>query len=264
MATAHLGSLLVITEDSGADGHATILAVVKRMLQLVVPDYQTHRLGFEPKDPQAQAALQGTGWKNKSKDPKAQFDRTMALRVIATKLGRKDGFVLFHIDGDRTWNERKSSENVALFKERVIESVRKIFIQLLLNSAQDAEAKLRRLLPVVPFYSIESWLYQHTEVAIRLCRDNYQDRDIAKFKEWSQTRTALDDIAQPKGSKTSEPVVCLRDRHNLECAGPGYPAQAVFAADRSYAACVRDLQACAELRALLDATAGRVEGEPRE
>ncbi len=38
MATAHLGSLLIITEDSGADGHKTILAAVKRMLRLIVAD----------------------------------------------------------------------------------------------------------------------------------------------------------------------------------------------------------------------------------
>ena len=261
MATAHLGSLLVITEDSGADGHETIVRVVKRMLRLIVPDCQTHRLGFDPKDPQAQRALQGTGWK--SNDPKSHADRATALRTIATKLGRKDGFVLFHIDGDRTWAERNSSENVELFAKRVIEPVQQI-LKGAKSAAQDAETSLRHLFPVVPFYSIESWLYQHTEVAIRLCRGNYQGRDIAKFKKWSQTRIALDDIAQPKGSKTSEPVVCLTDRHNLECAGPGYPAKAVFDADRSYAACVRRLQACEELCALLDATAGSVEGEPRE
>jgi hypothetical protein len=255
MSTLHLGSLLVITEDSGADGHATILAVVKRMLQLIVPDYQTHRLGFEPKDPQAQRALQGTGWK--SKDPKSQADRATALRTIATKLGRKNGFVLFHIDGDRGWAEQNSSENVELFTKRVIEPVQQI-LKGAKSPAQDAETSLRHLFPVIPFYSIEAWLFQHTEVATRICRERYHGRDVAKFTAWSQDRTALDDIAQPKEA------VCFRDVHNLDCAGPGYPAQAVFDADRSYAACVRRLQACAELRALLDATAGRVEDEPQE
>jgi hypothetical protein len=259
MATAHLGSLLIITEDSGGDGHATILAIVKRMLQLIVPDYQTHRLGFEPKDPQAQRALQGTGWK--SKDPKSQADRATALRTIATKLGRKNGFVLFHIDGDRTWTERKSSENVELFNSRVIEPVQQILRGSKITS-QDAEVNLRHLFPVVPFYSIEAWLYQHTDVAIGLCREKYHGRDVAQFEEWRKDRTALDDIEKPKGSKTSKPVVCLKDLHNLECAGPGYPAQAVFDAGRSYAECVVRLKACAELRALLDATAGRGEDEP--
>ena len=255
MATDRLGSLLIITEDSGADGHATIVAVVKRMLQLVVPDYQTHRLGFEPKDAQAQRALQGTGWK--SKDPKSQADRATALRTIATKLGRKQGFVLFHIDGDRTWAERTSSENVALFKARVVELVRKLLVQSG-RSAQEAETRLLRLLPIVPFYSIEAWLFQHTEVAIRLCRDRYQGRDIGRFEAWHQDRAALDDVEQPKEE------VCLKSLHNLECAGPGYPAQAVFEAGRSYTECVLRLRRCAELEALLLATAGRNKDEHLE
>jgi hypothetical protein len=255
MATDRLGSLLIITEDSGADGHATIVAVVKRMLQLVVPDYQTHRLGFEPKDAQAQRALQGTGWK--SKDPKTHADRATALRTIATKLGRKEGFVLFHIDGDRTWAERRSSENVELFKTRVVELVRKLLVQSG-RSVQEAETRLLRLFPVVPFYSIEAWLFQHTEVAIRLCRDRYQGRDIGRFEAWRQDRAALDDVKEPKEE------VCLKSLHNLECAGPGYPAQAVFEAGRSYTECVVRLRGCAELEALLHATAGRDKGEHLE
>jgi hypothetical protein len=252
MATAHLGSLLIITEDSGADAHATIIAVVKRMLQLVVPDYQTHRLGFDPKDAQAQNALQGTGWK--SADPKSHADRATALRTIATKLGRKDGFVLFHIDGDRTWAERSTSENVARFDTHVVARVRRILLSHA-STAQDAEARLRRLFPVVPFYSIESWLFQHTEVAIRICRDRYQGRDIAMFEAWREDRAALDDVKKPKET------VCLKASHNLECAGRGYPAQAVFEAGRSYMECVLRLQSSADLKALLDATAGRVDGE---
>jgi hypothetical protein len=255
MATDRLGSLLIITEDSGAEGHATIVAVVKRMLQLIVPDYQTHRLGFEPKDAQAQRALQGTGWK--SKDPRSQADRATALRTIATKLGRKDGFVLFHIDGDRTWTERSSSENVELFKKRVVEPVRMILMRSD-STAQDAEARMLRLLPVVPFYSIEAWLYQHTEVAIRLCRERYQGRDIARFEVWRQDRAALDDVKEPKDE------VCIKSSHNLECAGRGYPAQAVFEAGRSYMECVLRLRACSELWALLDATAGREKDETLE
>jgi hypothetical protein len=69
MAGDRLGSLLVLTEDSAGEGHGTIVAVVKRMLQLVVPDYQTHRIGFEPKDEAAQRAVQGTGWKNANPKP---------------------------------------------------------------------------------------------------------------------------------------------------------------------------------------------------
>ena len=57
------------------------------MLQLVVPDYQTHRIGFEPKDERAQRAVRGTGWKDET--PKHYQELKLALRTIATKPGRE-------------------------------------------------------------------------------------------------------------------------------------------------------------------------------
>ncbi|MFS8070928.1 MAG: hypothetical protein ACMG6S_31560 [Byssovorax sp.] len=249
MSSPRLGSLLVLTEDGAATGHATIVAIVKRMLQLVVPDYQTHRIGFEPKDERAQGAVQGTGWKDET--PKHYAELNLALRTIATKLGREDGFVLFHIDGDRPWSRRDSSENVAKFETIVVARVRQLLRGRPGGTPEDAEARLRRLFPIVPFYSIEAWLFQHTEVAVRLCRERHKGRDIGTFESWKRDRTAIDEVVKPKDS------VCLGSAHNLECAGSGYPAQEVFEAGRSYAICVERLRACVELNELLDATAGR-------
>ena len=252
MTAPKLGSLLVLTEDSGDDGHATIVAVMKRMLQLLVPDCQTQMIGFEPKDEQAQRAVQGTGWK--SSDPRHQADLTTAWRTIATKLGRENGFVFFHIDGDRKWTQYASSENVKKFDAIVVSRVDRVLRALMGCTEDDAKMRLRRLIPIVPFYSIEAWLYQHTDVAIRLCMKYHKGRHVGQFKEWRQDRAALDEVEKPKES------VCLKSAHNLECAGSGYPAQEVLAAGCSYAACVRRLEACAELKAVLDATAGRGRG----
>ena len=109
--------------------------------------------------------------------------RTTALRTIATKLGREDGFVLFHIDGDRTWTDRATSENEAKFDKIVVARVRQLLQGRPGSTAEDAEARLSRLFPVMPFYSIEAWLYQHTAVAIRLCCEKYNGRDVGKFEE---------------------------------------------------------------------------------
>jgi len=245
MKPLRLGSLLVLTEDSGRDGHATIVAIVKRMLQLVVPDYQTHRLGFEPKNEDAQRAVRGTGWK---RDPQPD-DVRLALRTIATALGRDDGYVLFHVDGDRPWRDRALSENRQKFDVRVRARVG----QALMNrrpkpTKEDTEARLQRLFLLMPFYSVEAWLYQHTAVAVRICHEKYDARDIDTFERWQRDRAALDDVEKPKES------VCLAATHNLECAGPGYPAEDVLAAGRSYADCVAQLRANDELRALLEKT----------
>jgi hypothetical protein len=140
---------------------------------------------------------------------------------------------------------------VAKFDAIVVARVRQMLSGRPGSTAEDTEVRLQRLFPIVPFYSIEAWLYQHTAVAICLCRDKYQGRDVGRFEAWRQDRTALDDVEKPKET------VCLKSSHNLECAGSGYPAQEVFDAGRSYTECVIRLRECTELRALLDATAGR-------
>jgi hypothetical protein len=249
MAAAPLGSLLILTEDGAPTAHATVVAVVKRMLQLLVPDCQTHRIGFEPRDEPAQRAVQGTGWKDET--PRRHADLSLALRTIATKLGREDGFVLFHVDGDRRWKHRASSENAAKFETIVVARVRQLLRTRAGSTPEDAEARLGRLFAVVPFYSIEAWLFQHTEVAVRLCREKYQGRDVGTFEGWRRDRTALDEVEKPKEA------VCLGSAHNLACAGSGYPAREVLEAGRSYAACVERLRACVDLTDLLEATAGR-------
>ncbi|MDO9019244.1 MAG: hypothetical protein Q8S73_26020 [Deltaproteobacteria bacterium] len=244
-----LGSLLVLTEDSGRDAHATVVAVLKRMLRLVVDDYQTHQLGFEPRDEAAQRGLRGSRWK--STETRDHADVTTLLRSIATKLGRDDGFVFFHVDGDRPWTERATSENRAKFESIVRSRVHQLLCHMLRIPADEAERRMRRLFVVLPFYSIESWLYQHTDVGVRLCREHYEGRDVEVFEGWRLDRAALDDVVKPKQR------VCIRADHNLALTGPGYPAEAVDDAGRSYSATVATLRASDALTRLLDATAGR-------
>lgn len=245
MTREKVGSLLVLTEDGAPTAHATIVAVVKRMLQLVDPAYQTHRIGFEPKDEQAQKAIQGSRWKDDS--PRHHAERTLALRTIATKLAREDGFVFFHIDGDRAWPKRATSENAAKFETMVVARVRQI-LQRPGTKSEDIDRRLGRLFPVIPFYSIEAWLFQHTVLGIRLCREHHDGSHVALFEAWAKDRTKLDDVERPKEQ------VCLKSAHNKDCAGAGFPAQEVFDAGRSYAACVERLRASGELVALLAAT----------
>lgn len=243
-----LGSLLILTEDSGRDGHETIVHVVKRMLKLIEPSLRTNRLGIEPRDDAAQRCVNGTRWK--SVDPKFKADFTVVLRSIATKLGREDGFVFFHIDGDRTWKRRSSNENEGKFQKLVVEKIRALLRQKDPAARPETiEDKLGRLHLLMPFYSIESWLYQNTDVAIRVAREKYRSRDVETFERWKQDRTLLDDVEKPKE------VVCLASFHNLTLAETGYPAQEVADAQRSYSTCIAALEKSEALRAFLRRTA---------
>lgn len=109
-------SLVILTEDSGKDGRATVEALAKRMLQLVVPGYGSHRVHIVPRDPREEEAMRGNVWKTDGKNPQEYERRVRLLRYIVRQLSLPDTFVLFHIDGDRPWSERHTSENVEKFE----------------------------------------------------------------------------------------------------------------------------------------------------
>jgi hypothetical protein len=86
------------------------------MLHLVAPGYGSHRVHFAPRSPLDEQAMRGNVWKSGSKNPIERERQIRLLRYIGTNLSLPNIFVLFHIDGDRPWGERGSSENVAKFE----------------------------------------------------------------------------------------------------------------------------------------------------
>ncbi|XYH92300.1 hypothetical protein ACMHYB_31015 [Sorangium sp. So ce1128] len=64
--------------------------------------------------------MRGNVWKTDGKNPREHDRRIRLLRYIARKLSMPDTFVVFHIDGDRPWAERDTSENIAKFDRRVL------------------------------------------------------------------------------------------------------------------------------------------------
>jgi len=173
----------------------------------------------------------------------------------------ENGWAFFHFDGDRAWADRSSSENEAKFKERVWDRVRSLIRMHIEERAKeagenplseriDAQAtqRMARLKRIVPFYSIEAWLFQNTKEAVRLCELHYSGRDVEQFLEWEQDRLALDEVLKPKKA------VCLGSKHNLELASNGFPAREIRAAGKSFAAAVQLLSQDAELREALQQT----------
>lgn len=243
-------SILVLTEDSAAEGHAVIEALCKRMLRLIDSSCQTQRIHFEPANDQARVAMRGNVWKSTS--PRDRQRRVDLIRAIATKLCEHGGFVVFHVDGDRVWSERSTAENPAKFGKVIEEAVRTLLIAgdnrrpPMLEA--EAAMRLKRLRLLVPYYSIEAWLYQHTDTAISLCRQRYGGHSVERFEEWRKDRGLLDEVAKVKET------VCLGARHNAELAGSGYPVDDVYKADKSWAAAVDSLLDCGELCAALRAT----------
>jgi hypothetical protein len=158
----------------------------------------------------------------------------------------------------RAWRDRDSSENTEKFKELIWEKVRLIIQMPLEKQANgktdaasiDAQARQRmeRLKQVVPFYSIEAWLFQNIREAIRLCETHHSGRDVMKFRAWEQERSALDEVMKPKEA------VCQGAKHNLTLASQGFPAREARGAGKSFASVVQMLSQDAELREALRRT----------
>ncbi|WP_147443657.1 hypothetical protein [Corallococcus sicarius] len=255
-------SILLLTEDSGSEAFETFKKLAKEILKQVDEHTQTQptRLSFEPvRNEAALRALQANVWKSdKARDRPKQVE---LVRTLATQLLRETGWALFHFDGDRTWAERSSSENVDKFKQLVCDKVQLLILDHLTQKARqekkpvaqhEVEAqvlrKMARLKRVVPFYSIEAWLFQNTQEAIRLCDLHHGGRDAERFRQWEQERSAIDEVSKPKDQ------VCLGAKHNQALASVGFPTREAYGAGCSFAAVVDYFNQDEELRKALQQT----------
>jgi hypothetical protein len=248
-------SILILTEDSAKDSHETITALAKKMLDLVVPRCGTHRIEFEPQNALARQAMRGNLWKSKNpRDRQKLVDlrQSIATKLVEGKLVEGEtvpGFVLFHVDGDRSWAEQKLSENVALFETFI-----RIYVEPIVTNALtkrgilgELHARMMRLRRLTPFYSIEAWLYQNTAEARRRCAEAC-GRHLDRIAAWEADRGLLDELYKPKEH------LCFGASHNLGLATTRFPAEDAFRANKSYCAAVMDLLACADLCAALERT----------
>lgn len=240
---ARRGSLLILSEDSS--GYDTVRALVERTLLRLVRGFPPDRLSFQPIDSEARNAVHGNLWK--SRNPRDREAQVQMVRAISRALERPNGFVFFHVDADRAWSLPGPCENAEQFEARVRAKVRLLLAEMM--DADAVELALGRLFLLMPYYSIEAWLLQHTAKAIELCAKHYQGRDREQFEAWQRDRTLLDEVDKPKAQ------TCLRDRHNAELAGKGFPADEVYAAERSYHASIEPILACEPLRTLLEQAA---------
>jgi len=252
-------SIVILTEDSGKDGRATVEALAWRMLHLVVPGFGSHRVHFVPRDVREEEAMRGNVWKT-SGNPQEHERRVRLLRYIARKLSLADTFVLFHIDGDRTWGERHTSENTAKFERLVRNALPQVADRGRANgprtkvraqtNADPPPLHLEHLLLICPFRSIEAWLYQNLRAAIDICGREHRGAHVIELQAWEGQRGEFDELPAP------EEVVCLRKTSNLELAERGFPAREVYEVKKSFAESVDRLRACGALSRALELTRG--------
>jgi hypothetical protein len=246
-------SILVLSEDSSASAHETVSLLARRMLQLVDRHSATHRIRFQPT--KAGLAVRANIWQ--SKKPHSllvDLKREIARKVLEDGI---PGYVLFHFDGDCPWSEWQTSTNAKKF-ESFVEGLRPLVEKNLRDRGMArgevdiktlVSDRLRRICPVTPFYSIESWLYQNTHHALELCRGGC-GKHLELISQWEADRYQLDEVLKPKEQ------LCFGSRKNTELAD-GFTKQLadeLYLLGQSFHATVERLQACPGLQAALRAT----------
>lgn len=235
--------ILVLTEDSGRDGFATLQALVRRILEKIAPDAQLDGIELEPtENADALRSMRGNHWMGQTGE--ANHFRTTLIQTIATTLG-EGGFVVFHGDGDTSWKKRKESTKRAKFDKLMEPGIRARLRDAVKLAPATIEAAMKRVLIIVPHYSIESWLYQNTDEALRICHAQYAGQDAAQFEAWGADRKSLDEVLKPKDT------VCLKDKHNHALATTNFPFEFVIAAGKSLKQVVTLFETCTDLRVAL-------------
>lgn len=231
------------SEDAAEEAHQVIVALAKRMFILIDGSCQSHRIAFDGLRFEDAKRLTGSLWK--STKPSDRRSLVGFRRAVADALVREDTFLLVHIDGDEPWSNRADSRTPANLDKHLRAPV----AQLLASKGKDVAACLSRLIVLVPYYSIEAWLFQHTSEARKVCKGHAAHEKL--LSEWESDRTLLDELTGPKHA-----LPCWREHTDRypALAGAGFPAPQVYAAAMSYAATVNALKACPALVTAIERT----------
>ncbi|MFO0561190.1 MAG: hypothetical protein U0269_24445 [Polyangiales bacterium] len=257
---------LLLTEDSSKGGERVQQRIVRLLLRAMDGQADTSRVSFAQMPAgAARDVLRGNRWREQP--PSAPIDEGLRLLInrIASHLESSRRFCSFHYDGDAAWRSRESSTADRTFDEVIVQTLRRRLGQRRVadnltdeQRAQRIEAALARLLPMVPYYSIEAWLYQNTDELRVACEGrsaekNVVDQCLARCDEWAADRSLLDEVVMVKQS------VCVKDTANDRLAETMSNAvfNEVLAANQSLAA-TRDRWLQSEsLRANLEAIRSR-------
>lgn len=199
-------SIALLTEDRSEATWRGLKAILEKLLRRF-DERGAPIMEVVPVDPQFRPILTANRWR--SRNVRDEQQKRELWRYIARKIAEPGGFVVFHYDGDTPWSQRGHSSGTALFEREL-----RVRVEQVLNTSQsklstsDIQSRMRRLIPCVPFYSVEAWTYQATDAAVRLCHQHHRGLHAELFRAWASDRSLLDDVLRPKEA------TCLRDDHN--------------------------------------------------
>jgi hypothetical protein len=249
--------IVVLTEDTSKDARATVEALVRKMLPLVVSNCRGHdHVSFLPTEQRDHAGMHRCIWKGN--DPRDHAARVLLYKYIARRLCESQTFVLFHVDGDTSWENREQSENVQKLTKFVIlieqaaglgqRNVQRSRHRAVPDAITPPKLDFDGFIPIVPFYTLESWLYQNLQCALDICRREHDGAHVESLRAWESVRHDLDETIKPSEQ------FCVKKLHNLELAARSYPAETAYEIKKSFFESIERMKACQKLVSALAAT----------
>ena len=171
-----------------------------------------------------------------SKNPKERSHRLFFLRTIANNLMEEESFIFFHFDADCRFSDFTELSICWMHFLEFRKEIKSIMVDHYkqkygdedLESSEKAEQSLSKLIPLISCYSLESWLYQNTRVAIEILTQN--GVDISRFLEFEKNREVLDEIEKIKDDAS----LYLSDRYNTRLMAEGFPFDEVYLIEKSF------------------------------
>lgn len=216
-------SILISTEDGGKRATSVVESIVRKILGFLDPNFRSNRFQFVPS---TDIAARSNAWKcctTGGYNEKIKFYRALATQVAQSG---PHGFVVVHIDADTVWAKRAKSQNWQRFTNDLLIGVRQ---QLQApGTIQNIDALMARVIPMIPHYSIEAWLYQNSKVAADACLKRNNLEHARQVNAWKANRGALDEVYKPKET------LCIGSRLNESLAQGGFPTSEVYNAGKSF------------------------------
>lgn len=221
--------VLIITEDTGKDSFEVLKNLVNSILKNILDDYQSHLIEFKQVERAYNSALSGNRWKQEKphKDPKLARAVTAFKKYLAQHIMKKNAFVFWHIDGDIKWSQftgGKECDNI----KRLNSFIEKVLMGIAIHKKDQAPPRPdSHFLKLLPFYSIEAWLYQNSTALQAINEDTSDIQAVPP--------SGLDDILKVKVDFK------IKAKYNLQLS-KSFPFQKVYALEKSFHHTVEEIK----------------------
>lgn len=230
-------NVLIITEDTGKGSFELFRNLINSILREIITDFQSQLIEYVRIDARHSEVLSGNSWMQKRPRNKKLRDSIYRLKreIIQYLLG-KQAFVFWHIDGDMKWCEF-TKKGSCLNLEKLNDFLAPITAELDTHRNNKAPNLPKdKILKLLPFYSVEAWLYQNSAALQKINEDTSDIKNRAPQE--------LDEILMVKE------FFKIKAKYNLELSKQ-FPYQKVYALGKSFHHTVEELKrGCGFIKAI--------------